>query len=626
MGAGAMMDLATQPAPMTSRPAEPTVRAIIESARSAPRPTRSRGVWITAGISGVLMWASFPPLDWGALGWIALVPLLLLVRPVERPRGTIVATYLCALISQVMILQWLRYGDPAMYLAIVALAFYLAFYVPVFVLLSRAAVHRFRVPFVLAIPTIWVGLDYFRAYLLTGCSWYCLGHTQYRWIELIQISDLVGAYGVSFVVATAAAAMALALPMSWITRLVGRPSAELVPEPKQFGVWKRRPVWAVAFSLCLVAATVAYGYVRRHQADFVAGPRVALVQGNFTAQVKHDPSEVTSIFNRHYELTGDAVRFQPDVIIWPETMLREPLLIRSPNLSDDDLHRLAPRLPAFLWKSSHLQVLMRDMSRQAGAAMIFGVEALVADDASFNRYNSAVLSLPDRGLAARYDKIHRVIFGEYIPLKEYLPFLRQFVPYGAGFGIDAGVQATAFDYKSWRLAPVICFEDTVPHLVRGMVASLEGPAGRGKPVDCLVNLTNDGWFHGSSGLDQHLIGALFRCVELRKPMVRAVNTGISAVIDGDGVVKEPEVFLDTDRKERVTMRDPSTGKWRRQLNAVLVDNVPLDNRNSLYLRYGDWFAGTCGAAVAVLMLASLVPHRWFAVRSRTSRMSTAASK
>jgi apolipoprotein N-acyltransferase len=593
---------------MATRQAEPTVRSIIEAARANPQRAKARTTWIVCGLSAALTWASFFPLDWGPLGWIALVPLMLLIRPAQRPRQAIAASYVCGLVSTACSVQWLRYGDPAMYLAIVALSVYLACYWPAFVLLGRAAVHRFRIPFVLALPTIWVGLDYFRAYLFTGDTWYSLGHTQYRWIELIQISDLVGAYGVTFVVVAAGAALAAASPQEWWTRRGGSPqNAAAAPAPSRWHAGA-----AVAFSLGLCAAALAYGYVRRSQADFSEGPRIALVQGNFTSRVKHDASEANSIFYRHWSLTGMAVRHQPDIIVWPETMYRDPLMLASPDLSEADLHRIAPRMPVEAWKSGRVQQQLHELSQQAGAAMIVGLDTLVADGGGGMRhYNSAALSIPQTGVVSRYDKIHRMIFGEYVPLADWVPFLRAAVPYGPGFGLDAGAAPVAFRYKRWTLAPVICFEDTVPQLVRGMLNRIDETQGGEKSVDCLVNLTNDGWFHGSSGLDQHLVTGLFRCVEFRTPMVRAVNTGISAVIDGDGMVVEPDVFVDADGQGRVGMRDPASGRWRRELNAVLVDSIPLDPRTSLYLRYGDWFAGSCGAAVLLLALAGLVPGRWF---------------
>ena len=130
-------------------------------------------------------------------------------------------------------------------------------------------------------------------------------------------------------------------------------------------------------------------------------------------------------------------------------------------------------------------------------------------------------------------------------------------------------------------------------------------------IDVFVNQTNDGWFKGSSELNQHLITASFRAVETRTPLVRAVNTGISAVIDGDGVLTEPDVFLDGDAQTREelisTMRDPETGKLRKSLNAAVITDVPLDSRNSFYVAHGDWFAQGC--CVSALFFAFVCPFR-----------------
>src|SRR5690606_14159904 len=114
----------------------------------------------------------------------------------------------------------------------------------------------------------------------------------------------------------------------------------------------RRHAVSVAACLVVFGGVLTYGYVRRAQADFQPGPRVALVQGNFTTSLKHDPSEAYRIFETHYNLTGAAVRHQPDVIVWPETMYRAPLLVASPDLSESDLARLAPQVPPKIWRES----------------------------------------------------------------------------------------------------------------------------------------------------------------------------------------------------------------------------------------------------------------------------------
>ena len=197
------------------------------------------------------------------------------------------------------------------------------------------------------------------------------------------------------------------------------------------------------------------------------------------------------------------------------------------------------------------------LSQQVGAPMIFGVDTIEAVPDSFRHFNSAAFIRPDAGLVARYDKLHPVMFGEYVPLRDTFPWLANFAPFPPEFGLTPGDGSVVFQQKEWRYAPIICFEDTVPHLVREIVhAAGDGQDGR-RPVDCLVNLTNDGWFHGSSELDQHLITAAFRCVECRVPMVRAVNTGISAVIDGDGVVIDPDALLvvETSAQGEIQPRD-----------------------------------------------------------------------
>ncbi len=308
------------------RYSDPAVKELIEKARKVPVRSPMRAAWALSGMSAVLLWASFTPLDWGPLAWVALVPLVLLVR-LQRPTRWMYGTvYFCGLLYTLATLQWMRLGDPSMYVAWFLLAVYFAIYFPVFVALSRVAVHRFGMPLTATIPIVWVGLEYLRAHLITGFSWYYLGHTQYWWTELIQISDLVGAYGVSFVVALSAAALAGLIPGSVLIKLKLLPadSPQAFAGTKSFG---KPQIVSVAVMVTLFAAVLGYGYVRRSQADFKPGPRVALIQGNFTASVKHDPYEARRIFNTHRDLTGLAIRHQPDLIVWPETMFRYPLLV-----------------------------------------------------------------------------------------------------------------------------------------------------------------------------------------------------------------------------------------------------------------------------------------------------------
>lgn len=599
---------------MTTSAGDPSVKDIIAAARSKQRPVidrpRSLAAWGLSLLTGALLWASFTPLDIGPLAWVALVPMLLLVRIPQPTRWMYTALFVTGWISYTAMLQWMRLGDPTMYIAMVALAAYCAACIPLFVGVARFMHHRWGMPLVLAVPVVWTGFEYVRAHFLTGFAWYYLGHSQYRWLELIQISDLTGAYGVSFIVAMGNAALAGLVSAAWLQRL-GLVTAEgaLFLTTKTF----RAALVPVLATVLVVAGVLGYGVMRRHQAEFMAGPRVALIQGNFVASIRQKPPEPEQVYYAHARLTGLAVREQPDLIVWPEAMFPAPLVEADPELTTEQLTKTFPKIKPEVWTDHRIRRDLAAESQKAGAALLWGIHSIRAEADGIKQFNSAAFATPELGFVGKYDKIHLVPFGEYLPLRSVLPFLHFFSPYGGNAGLQSGTQPAVFQYKNWQFAPVICFEDTVPHVTRAAAAAGYATEQR-RPVDVLVNVTNDGWFHGSSELDQHLITAAFRAVECRAPMVRAVNTGISAIIDGDGAIVEPDVFIDGDHRRdsegpaRTSTRDPKTGKRYRQMTAALVHTVPLDNRLSWYVRVGDVFAGAC-CAVLLAAFATMVWQR-----------------
>ncbi len=587
-----------------SVPRQRSIDDIITAARQ--RPAAVKGALLPAAITSLLLWCSFTPADFGPLAWIALVPLLQLALLPRLSKRAYCALYVAGALFWFPTLQWMRLGDSTMYLAWFALAAYLAFYFPAFIYLTRSAMRRFRAPLWLAAPVAWVGLEFLRAHLMTGFAWYFLGHSQHRWTGLLQISDLVGAYGVSYLVVTVNAAIALAAPTAWIER-----SSLLLPDDREAFLTATRgprpPLVATVVALGLVAVAWGYGAVRLSQSEFKAGPRIGLVQGNFPTSLKHDPDAKDEIYAQHRALMGETIPHQPDVIVWPETMFPYPMFQTRADVEDVDLEMVSPGMPAAMWRSNQSRMTLERSAGEVNAALVIGIDTLIARRDGYDHFNSAAFVTPEKGLTDRYDKIHRVPFGEYIPLRDTVPFLHKLTPFGDAFGIAAGQNVHVFQHKDWRMVPLICFEDTVPHLVRQMAAT----ASKDAPADILVNLTNDGWFHGSSELDQHLITAQFRCIENRMPMVRAVNTGISAFIDGNGAVREPETIIDLDaivkgdRPVRKTIRDPQSGRYYKQWSAAFVSTVPLDSRTAPYHRFGDWFAILCGAACLVAAFAGL---------------------
>src|SRR5215210_472656 len=244
-------------------------------------------------VGSLSLWASLPPLALGWLGWIAPVPWLLLVRmdvlPGRRPYR---ALYLAGLAFWLASIYWLCLPHPILSLGWFALSAYLAVYVPIFVGLTRTAVHRCSIPLWLAAPVVWTGLELARAHMLTGFLMASLAHTQVKWKMLIQISDLVGEYGVDFVVTLVAACLSYQIPL----RLVAPPGKN-----RQRDLFVAFRLAALIPAIVVLSLTLAYGHSRLvtaldlGSASLAKGPRIALIQGNSLAEWKLDPNREQQI-------------------------------------------------------------------------------------------------------------------------------------------------------------------------------------------------------------------------------------------------------------------------------------------------------------------------------------------
>jgi apolipoprotein N-acyltransferase len=548
-----------------------------------------------------LLWLSYFPVAWGWLGWIALVPLLCLVRSEARPRRIYFSAWASGLAFFVPALQWMHVADTWMYAAWLALAVYISLYVPTGIWLLRRLDRGTRLPLAVTLPVVWTALEFLRSHLISGFPWYFLAHTQHTFVPLIQVSDLAGAYAVSVLVA-AVNGVVFELLYRWPRFRSWFALPAVVSEGRL-----RKLALSAAVIFLMFGAYLGYGYWRLSQAEFTPGPRIALVQANIRQGVRNEVATETDgkakkfITASFHTLCAQAANQQPrpDLIIWPETSY-------PGNWWDVAANVPFEKLPLEFRADLHRrQAEIRNTGARYGSPILVGVESFVWFRGELHRrkYNSALLIQPDRTVAGRYDKIHRVPFGEFVPFREELPWMNTFNAYGYDFSIHAGEALLRLPLGKYRFGVLICYEDTDPTLAREYVQETED----GPPVDFLVNISNDGWFDGTSEHDEHLAICRFRAIEARRPVVRSVNMGISAIIDGNGRVLRPVTAAASDEDIPLWEIEDSCGgpelpiaEWHRykKVQGVLNGVIPLDQRNSLYALLGDWLPWTCWLLVA----------------------------
>ena len=536
-------------------------------------------------VSAGLLWLSFPPAGWHAAAWFALVPLFAVIadpRPIGRMK-LVGSSLIGGFVFWLMAVQWILVIDPSAWLGWLAMALALALFWVTFVGVSRWILRRTSLPLTVVAPVVWVALEYVRAFVLTGFPWYYLAHTQYRQVYWTQIADFAGSLGLSFLIALVNATIVECL----LPFLITASRASVVPGATG---WRRVPTrrWV---RLGLVAAsalgTLGYGAYRVKSAAFRAGPRVAMLQTNEVQEYGPAGRKSSNLLHQILlTLVENAVtaRLKPDLIVWPETAYPFGLVTIDPDLTSKQLDEQAKLYyeeaigDDLKLKRDRSNAEFRRLMERYKVPMMIGLTTYQFATSGYSRFNSSVLFRPGAEPQS-YHKLHLVPFGEYVPLVDVLPWLTWLTPYTRDQmpTLKFGEAPAWFDLGPYRLAAAICFEDTVPHVVRRFFSEVPDAA----QPDLIVNLSNDGWFHATSEHEMHLAVSTFRCVENRVPMARAVNTGTSAMIDGNGAV--------------VAALRPNT-------QAVLSVVAPLDDRTSLYSRWGDWLgqvtlAGTIGFLV-----------------------------
>jgi apolipoprotein N-acyltransferase len=494
-----------------------------------------------AAASGVLLALSFPKFGHWSLAWVALAPLLLAIADASDGRAAFRRGYVAGAVSSAGLVYWteavvVQFGGLPLVVGVIVmmlLCLALALFPSLFAWMVWRWLRRFGSAAVLLAPFAWVATEILRAHTLFRFSWCLLGYSQQPNVVFIQVARLGAVYAVSFVVACAGAVLAY---------------LALARDP-------RARAGAACGLAVLVWAVGMYGSWAMGQPVPTSGRvKVGLVQASIRQDEKWDPAKAWANIDKHVALTQAAAAKGARFVVWPESSV--------PYLFDSHPDVAAP---------------LRQLAQAHDLHLLFGNDDRVRDAGGQLRYYVGAKMLDPSGeLVLRYHKIRLVPFGEYVPMQPLLTlggrFAAKLVDQVADF--TPGTEHVLGPVDGHRIGATICYEAIFPDMVRGFAAD---------GAEMLVNITNDGWYGRSSAPHQHLAMAAFRAVENGKYLVRAANTGISAVVDPHGRILE-----------RTELFEPT----------ILVRDVPFVPGTTFYARHGDVFAWTCFAIAAVLTAAT----------------------
>ena len=506
------------------------------------------------------------------MAWIALAPMIWLIQSPTPPHKTLRQVWIASFVFWLVTLHFVRLPLWPLWFGWFALAAYLAVYLPLFVSISRTLVHHMRIPTVIAVPFVFTGLEWIRVTFLSGFGLACLSHSQYQHGPSMQIATFFGAYGVSFAIVLFAAAVSVATSFAW-KKLNTEAS---IPHRLGHGFLAAIVMFAV---LGFGFRTLSLDDSLRKSAEAHKHLKVALIQSNIDtvleSKSREEQIEETEreFFNRR-GLTHSAriIEKDLDLIVWPESSFAFTDVLSDVSATDTQEERRENQLMA--WKAAV------GLPRPFSDAMPLLVGSTTLDPAQTQIFNSAILFDEHGDVQGRYYKNHLVMFGEYFPVVHSIPVLKEFIK--AFRSLNPGTSFARFVVKNVSLAPNICFETTVPHLILRQINTLEES---GEEIDVLVNVTNDGWFFGTSCLDLHLACNTFRAVEMRKPLLVSANTGFSAHIDEFG-------------------RHVRVGPRRKEAELICNVRVPLP-QTTLYREWGAWVPCVMGWMTIVAGIAQI---------------------
>lgn len=486
---------------------------------------------MTAVASAFCTLFSVAPFGFWPAGIASPLLLILISLHAKSTKGALVWVF----VFQVPLWLWLHaWIENVAFAGWIGLGFYMALWAPLFVYLLRRVHAKMNLSVVLTAPLLWVGLECLRGIVIfDGYPWFLAGLGILDWQPFISIATIGSVWLASFLVLSIAGLLATIKQVRW---------------------WTSTVVGCVLLALFWRTPANHYFYERTAKVVTVAAIQTNVPQSNKVAWTwEQQQDDVARAIQMTYE--AGSMEPKPDVIIWPETML--PGAGFYAGKSDFSPYS-EEFLPLWYWAQ-----VLRNTAKEINIPILVGTQTwlhvyFVEDEhtlrvATGEQYNSAVLIHPD-GSTYRYDKTFLTPFGERIPYLSAFPALQDWVreKVGAGMLFDLHVGKTPERFTlpaSTRdggsaeitIATPICFEDTVPSVVRDLVWQ-----GEDRKAELLINLSNDGWFGDDTiAHKQHVREARMRCIENRTPMVRVANTGISCYIDSFGKVREALPILES---------------------------------------------------------------------------------
>jgi len=529
--------------------------------------------WWWCALSGLLLVTSFAPFACATCGWIALVPAWWVMTRSERVRHKPIRHgYLTGLVYFGVTFWWI---SNVTVIGTFFLVLYLALYPAVWFWLVARLVARspsatsVGVVFqALAAASLWVVLEWWRSWFLTGFNWNELGISQAPSIVFRQLAAYGGVHLISFIMVT--------VNVLWAEGLLG--IARTLQEKRVV-----RPSLPFAVALVIVAICFALGWhhLQRHRGETLRPSlNFACIQPDIP-QIPYDGGPVTAYENAEksaLEKAGSlsteamAVPIKPDLLIWPEAFTGQEIFDPGPDLLAEIVHQIA--------------------TSSDGYFLLGSQESDVK-----HVYNTAYLFGPGWDTFQFYRKTHLVMLGEYIPFGTTFPWLHQLIGIGMDMTPGPGPKVFGMSKPPLTVAPLICFEDTLPEVADA--------AARLRP-DFFVTITNDGWYQGwcaAWGVRQHLNHAIFRCVEHDRPMIRCANTGISCIIDQNGTV--------TDRFLSPAGAEIDVGG----IFARTLQFHPA--HGTLYEMWGDWII-LISSLVSVMLVLRFVLRTAVKLRTKTT--------